>query len=441
MTLVVFSCWIFVVWVSRQPGHAAVFQFLVSSALMMLAAGIVVWWYARHNETIPWRWILTTAVLLRLISIAGVPLFEDDYYRYLWDGYQTVASYDPYSLAPAAYFDREDYPQIFDSVLSFINYPEVATVYGPVAQWIFALGYLVAPAQVWPLQLLAALADITVLWLLYRLGAGRALLWYAWSPLLLKEFSLTAHPDIYAMLAVVLCIYLVSRQRIRLAGMVLALGVGAKVFAVLALPFLLSQRWSVSYWGGLCMGFALTIAAITLTFGTLAIWAPEGLQAMADSWMYNAAVYLWLLQWLEFQSIKVLLLCLFCTVTAVVCLRRMLVVRQQQGAVSAAEVRHQTIWRGDWLFLTFLLCLPVVNAWYVAWLLPFATIHPRWWSWAASYFCLLSYCTGSNLGRSGPDSLELPVQVITLEYLSVLVVVLLAWVATRNSRYRTYASW
>ena len=201
MTALVLACWVFITIVSRQPSHLAVFHFLTAATIMLLATALVVWHYYKYSKPIPFRWIVITGISLRVISLFGIPLFEDDYYRYMWDGFQTITTNDPYTLAPAVFFEREDYPEAFDSVLSLINYPEIATVYGPVTQWVFALGYLIRPAVIWPLQLTAGVADIFVIILLYKLGAGRALLFYAWSPLVLKEFSLTAHPDIYAILA------------------------------------------------------------------------------------------------------------------------------------------------------------------------------------------------------------------------------------------------
>ncbi len=454
MTVLVIACWVFITFLSQQPGHFAVFQFLLAAAVMFLATAFVVWQCFQSDQTIPLHWLLGTALLLRLISLFGLPLFEDDYYRYLWDGYQTVTTHDPYSLAPAVFFDREDYPEIFDSILSLINYPDIATVYGPVTQWIFALGYLIAPAEIWPLQLSAGLADLAVLAVLYKLGAGRALLFYAWSPLLLKEFALTAHPDIYAILAMVLCVYLVSRNIIWLAGIVLALGVGSKVFAILVLPYLLCQRWSIRYWTTLCGWFAATLAAITLAFGTITIWAPEGLQAMADSWLFNSATYLLLLKWFSFEQVKLLLLFSFVAFNGLVCLRslmtaRWMVVNKEISTTASHELKQvesdqkvtvrwidsRDAFRGDWLFMAFLLALPVVNAWYVAWLLPFATLFPRWWSWLFSWFCLLSYCTGTNLGRAGDGSLELPVSIIFIEYSAVVGLAVMAFMfCTSNTK-------
>ena len=448
-TVVIFACWISVTFVSRQPSHTAVAYFLVAAAVMMLSTAFVVWHYYKFKKPIPFLWLLATAILLRLVSIFGVPLFEDDYYRYMWDGYQTIVTNDPYTLAPAAFFDREDYPEIFDSILSLINYPEIATVYAPVTQWVFALGYLIKPASIWPLQMTAGLADIAVIVLLYKLGAGRALLFYAWSPLILKEFSLTAHPDIYAILAMVLSLYLVKRNQFWLAGIALALGVGAKIFAILALPYLLSQRWSLRYWSTILGWFFSTLALITLAFGTVTIWTPEGLQAMADSWLFNSAVYLLFLEVLPFQSIKLLLLGIFAVYILLTGLYRLHTARgvALQNGIQVSIEPATRAWqdsryafRGDWLFMLFLMALPVVNAWYVAWLLPFATLFPRWWSWAMSYFCLLSYLTGANLGYLDQTALELPTSIVVIEYLAVIGVFIFALVFSRSHpRYRPYA--
>jgi len=181
---------------SRQPNSTALIQFLLGTGAMMVCGAIVVWYYQLRNQKIAFRWIFISALILRLISLLGEPLFEDDYFRYLWDGFQTATTNDPYTFAPTVFFDQ-DIPEIFEPILSFINYPDIATVYGPVSQWIFAFGYLVEAGEIWPLQLMAAIADMLVLCVLFKMGAGNILLLYAWSPLLLKEFSLTAHPDIY----------------------------------------------------------------------------------------------------------------------------------------------------------------------------------------------------------------------------------------------------
>ena len=142
-------CWLAICLISRNPGTHALMQVLFCAFVMIASAATALARFHRDQLTIPLGWIFTTAIILRLLSLTGEPLFEDDYFRYLWDGYQTVTTQDPYSLPPEAFFDR-DVPEPFKPILSLINYPEIATVYGPVTQWIFATGYLLEAASVRP---------------------------------------------------------------------------------------------------------------------------------------------------------------------------------------------------------------------------------------------------------------------------------------------------
>ena len=447
MSLLVLLCWAGICFISREPVATALIYFLLLAAIMVAAAATVVYRYHSAAQRIPFLWILLSAVLLRLIALYGEPLFEDDHFRYMWDGYQTVETKNPYTLAPAEFFDR-DVPENFEPILSLINYPEIATVYGPVAQWIFALGYLTDAGKIWPLQLFAGVADLVILFLLFRLGAGNALLFYAWSPLLLKEFALTAHPDVYAILGVIASIVLLRRQHVLLAGIALGLGFGAKVFAVLALPYLLSAYWSFRNWLFLILAFLFTLLGITLWFGTVQIWVPEGLLAMADSWLFNAGLYLVLLNYFEPQTIKILLLSVFVAYGLVTCIRRLKSRHsEKQNKLQKKELPILASWsaskygfRGDWLFFVFLLALPVINPWYVTWILPFATLYPRVWSWTLSYCCLISYWYGVNIGATGASSLQLTTGVIVVEYLAVIVISLLAVLLTNHvSAHKAYA--
>jgi len=90
-------------------------------------------------------------------------------------------------------------------------------------------------------------------------------------------------------------------------------------------------------------------------------------------------------------------------------------------------IHSRASFRGDWLFALFLLALPVINPWYVAWVLPFATLYPRWWAWTASYAILLSYWYGSNVGAIGVDSLQLPLSVLAIEYALIVFIPTLVW--------------
>ena len=148
---------------------------------------------------------------------------------------------------------------------------------------------------------------------------------------------------------------------------------------------------------------------------------------------------------LGFSEIKVLLLFGFVVYGGIAFYRRIRIGPAEFAASGLAKHQYRHQWnlsraafRGDWLFGLFLLSLPVINPWYVPWMLPFATLFPGWWCWTASYFILLSYWYGSNVGAIGADSLQLPISVLVVEYgLIVLIpttVWLLWWLKSRHSK-------
>lgn len=84
------------------------------------------------------------------------------------------------------------------------------------------------------------------------------------------------------------------------------------------------------------------------------------------------------------------------------------------------------------MFVLFLMALPVINPWYVAWVLPFATLYPRWWSWSLSYCCLISYWYGTYSGATEGVSLQLAPVVVAVEYLAIVAIPLIAVIVIRR---------
>ena len=72
--------------------------------------------------------------------------------------------------------------------------------------------------------------------------------------------------------------------------------------------------------------------------------------------------------------------------------------------------------RGDWLYGALLVISPVINPWYLLWLLPFAAIFPSAWAWTASASVLLSYVTGLNLNDYGLQAYQQPAWARLLEF-------------------------
>lgn len=359
--------------------------------------------YRQQNKTVPVAVLLGFALVFRLIGIAASPVLEDDFYRYLWDGYMWVEQGTPYGVAPADFFNGPALNPTFENILDSINHPEISTIYGPVCQWVFALGYWLAPGQLWPIQLIFAAADMGIVLLLLRLTNSNNVLLYAWSPLLIKEFAFTAHPDVLGVFFVVAALVAVKSNLGFRAAILLALAAGVKIFALVAVPFLLRLNWR--YW----LTFVVTAVCLAIPFGIKQAWLPEGLSAMAQGWLFNAPLYFALQPFFSLSVIKTILLACFTGFWAFY-LWRFLLAHRHQPVESAYQ------FRGDWLFGLFLLALPVLNPWYLVWLLPFATLHPTRWAWAASVAVLLAYATGLNLGNDQLAPYQQPISLVVLEF-------------------------
>ncbi len=356
--------------------------------------------------------VLLFALLFRLIGFFVFPILEDDFYRFLWDGRLLVEEGSPYGIPPSSFFADANLSDKFSDILGSINHPDVSTIYGPVLQWLFAVAYLVAPGELWPLKVIILFADIGVIaLLLFILKLRNApfyhIILYAWSPLIIKEFIVSVHPDVIGVLLLLLGIILSFRGLAYWSAVVLALAVSAKIFAFIVVPLLLGfavKRWLV---------FIAVCVLVSIPLGVKAAWVPDGLVVMATHWFFNAPLYSLLtldifMPLLSFNEIKVLLLSIFSCIWFYFFF------------IKSLNENSLTI-RGDYLFLFFFLCLPAFNAWYLVWLLPFAVIWPTRWAWVASFSIFLSYASGINLAVANIDLYEQLPLFFVLQYLLIVL--------------------
>lgn len=358
------------------------------------------------NQPKQFQIILFWAILFRLLGLFAEPILEDDHYRYLWDGYQFVSNGSPYGRAPADFFTDEKVPQIMQAVLDRINYPEVPTIYGPVSQAIFAVAYLIAPASLLALKCLLIGFDIAGLFLLKRFANNNFFIVYAWNPLIIKEIAFSAHQDAMGIFFLIAAIYVYQQQKQYLTAINLALAVAVKAVALVFVPLMIFKLGFRSW--VVCI-LALGICYLPfLYFGNATDLM--GLIRFADVWEFNSSLFGIL--HLSIDSTKIKLL------TAVVMLLMSIILLPKATS---------RIPRGDVLFAGLLLLSPVVNPWYVLWLMPFAVIYPSRWAWLFSFTVSLSYITGLNLQDANLTAYNHPLWLRFVEYLPVLLIVYWDW--------------
>jgi hypothetical protein len=389
---------------SWLPGGATLVDLGRCVAVVTLAIGAVAFSSHRRRQAPPRTAILAFSFLYHLIGILGTPVLEDDAYRYLFDGWVFAERGSPYGIAPARFFDSDVLPPKIEVILSGVNNPDIPTVYGPTAQWIFLLAHAISPGEIAVLQLITAGSSFALVCLLARRSRPLPLLFFAWHPLLIKEFAFTAHIDVLAVLLVVIALSL-PRRFAPAIGVVLGLAVGAKIFALLIVPAVLRTR--IAAW----VALGTTLLALYAPFLESMLSAPGGfragpLWAMGTAWIFNAPLFILAEPILGPWALRALLAALF--------------VGYWAWWTCGSWRSPDAGWlRADLLFSALLICLPVLNSWYVLWPLVFWVRRPSVWLGVASIAVLLSYATGLNLGDSNLAPYEIPGVVLIVEYAAI----------------------
>ncbi|MYD43526.1 MAG: DUF2029 domain-containing protein [Gammaproteobacteria bacterium] len=367
----------------------------------------------RRDEPLPISRLFFWALVFRVCGLVGGPFYEDDFFRYLWDGYRFWEAGTPYGIAPEAFFLNQSVPVQLQAVLNQINHPDVATIYGPITQLLFLVAFLLNAASVATLQGLLIVVDLATIYFLTRLTSTRNVMLYAWCPLVIKEIAFTAHPDGYAVCFVMAALLLTTKHRLGLAAFCLGLAIGAKIFALALVPFVLC-RARFHHW----LVFAGTVGLLYAPFVLTGATDIPTLMLFADEWEFNASLYALLTLAISATPAKLLLACTLAG-----------------GAIWYFKTyrREKTyIPRGDWIYGALFLAAPVFNAWYMLWLLPFAAIYPSRWAWTASIALLLTYITGLSLNDFDMQAYAQPMWVRLLEF--GLIAIALAWDVRRNLR-------
>lgn len=257
------------------------------------------------------RWlsfIVAAGFCMRLFWFGSLPPLDDDFYRYLWDGAVLASGHNPYAFTPQQVMQGGGEVPVYLAMLAqsggktleLINFPELKSIYPGAAQLIFALAHWILPWQLDGLRCLIVLADSLTLLVLAGLlqALGRPLYWVAlyWcNPLVILSGVGAGHVDAFLPPLILGSFLAMHKKRTHLAGVLLGLAVGIKIWPALLAPLLFREtlpnwRRSLSAW----FGFALVSSAGLLPLALSAGNADSGLSAYASSWHINNAPFDWL---------------------------------------------------------------------------------------------------------------------------------------------------
>ncbi len=359
------------------------------------------------------RLIIGFAILFRIILIPSTPIHESDFYRYQWDGKVAKAGINPFLFEPGAleiwengivipYIDshtgvtwrgrdfsaeeiltlqklaalRDENPVLFERV----SHKVVTTIYPPVAQAVFWTSHALFGDSLAGLKFILILFDVGVIFcvvgILKALGRNSfGVIFYAWNPLVMKEFANSAHYDSVPIFFTVLAVYLAVKSKSQItSAAALAAGTLSKFFSILLVPILLVEspfKKNGRHFFRFVVPVAIFCALVAVGFTPHFLWnnaGPEhvfsGLKTYNAHWEYNAGLFAIFRNLLPFPSAKILSAILLIAVVGILTL------------IPTRDKTHLAQKAGIVVGSLFILS-PTAFPWYFAWVLPFVCVFPK----------------------------------------------------------------
>ena len=308
-------------------------------------------------------------------------LFDDDMWRYLWDGHVAAAGANVYGAAPAdASMDylvegAGAHPD-WETIRENINYANLPTVYPPLAQLVFRAAHALAPGSVLAMKIIVVSLDLLAYgFIILGLAAGqqslaRSIL-YGWNPLVIKVFAGSGHVDAIVVAALAATCYFLATKRRTAASAGLGLAIAAKVAPIVLIPFLARR---VGAWRTALL-FAMVFACC-VPYSAAGSHLMDSFLAFSTGWQFNSGPFRLIAWLLGFVAARPEFLARLLSGALVA--GSLLILYRYDDADPNTFARVAAMAMGSALILS-----PVVMPWYVSWLVPLGVLA---WNRAALFF-------------------------------------------------------
>ncbi len=310
-------------------------------------------------------------LLFRAIMLPSDLILENDIYRYMWDGHMSVNGINPYEYPPshpATHDYRTEY-------WSEINYPYIPTIYPPTLQYVFLCAELIYPGSELGMKLFLTMFDVAAIFLLFSLLEKLKLprewiLIYAWSPLVIKEIANSGHADSVTAFLLTGVMWLIVQNRIWFSSAIMAGLTLTKFFSVFLLP-LFHRFWHWKNYGL----FLLIVIILYIPYIELGVNPFIGLQTYSKEWQFNAGLYSWVFDFfnsteMNYEQANLSARLSLFIVLLVVILWQVLVVNRRKT--------EKDLFHAFFIVIgTLLICSPVIDPWYLVWIVPLLTLFPN----------------------------------------------------------------
>lgn len=384
-----------------------------------------------------------SGLLFRLVFTTASPKLSDDFFRFTWDGELISDGISPFSFKPKMYKSQfKDFPDLIDKYEKLLesntedfpqgmNSKQYYSIYPTFNQAVFYASSWVSSPNEWNLtfmRLLLVIAEVVSFFMLKRLlviyGKSESIAFLYWlNPLVIIEIVGNLHFEGFAIMFMLVGLWLLEKNRQTTSAISVALAVATKLNPIFFLGAVYTQngfKKSMQY-GILVVLFVLGLFAIIFnveyfqnfmkSFGLYFAWFEfnGGLYEFCNQLSRVVLGYL----------ISDKLSLIFPVVTILLMLR--------------VTFYHKTLITADKLALLFFIYFsfsPIVHPWYALLLLPFGILSGRFYVIIWTIMAFFSYSAYKV------DGFNQDLWVVFLEYLIVYSVFILEYKTTVFSSLR-----
>jgi alpha-1,6-mannosyltransferase len=347
-------------------------------------------------------------ILVRLSFISFTPIGSDDIYRYMWDGKVQTAGINPYQYLPNDTTLNSLHTNILPQKM---NYIDMRTIYFPLSQWLFYIGYQLSGETVWGYKVLLLLFELftmTAIFLLLKklkISQKYALL-YILCPLPIIHFAIDAHLDGFGLPLLLLAILFYLSKMKNLSYIFLGLSLTIKPIGLVLIPILFLNEKGIA---NKIKSLAVPMLAFFIQFIPYIITTNpfEAFIIYSKNWTFNGVLFDIIDTFMKFNA-KTRMICWLFLGTALLPL--------YLSKRSLLEKIYYSV-------LLLMIFSPVVHPWYVAWLAILLPIVPRWSGIMYAATSSLTAFTVLNYHRYGVWT-EYPT-VLIFEYIPVIILIAL----------------
>ncbi len=363
------------------PDNEQYIAFLSVYSIHFLLYGILVLSHKANQVSI--LSLIIVAVLNRMLLWDTSPIFENDYFRYLWDGRVLANGINPYLHGPNSM--ALDHLTVWYREL--IGWPGIKTIYPPLAEFYFATLHYIAGDSLLVLKLSLTILEVSTGLILLTFASNyseRKLLTilYFFNPLILKEIANSAHFDALPVFLSVsaVAVFIYKNNLKTFAWIILALATAAKSYPIVLVPLFLKLDCN---WKKNISVYALVLSALYLPFLGAGTNMLSGIGTFSTDWLFNAGAFrvismgtnipieILFSNWATSAQGAVFINSEYPGKIIAGLLLILYISMISKKLSSVAELPRAVL-----SVLGMLLILsPIVNAWYVLWLLPFACLE------------------------------------------------------------------